>query len=412
MALSTSGVRLQSVRFIHLALLTSGVLFGANWELCSAAEKNTTVATNGTLRILVADSTGEKFADATLFVNIMTKEKGFKSNRDYKCDADGEAVVELPATLESIRVWARKPGHAPMFGQLWPRKKGGDGQALPKEFTFKLTKGTTIGGVVKNEDGQPIEGARVEVDYESGGRGFGAPAPTRYDAWLAYGEAARITDAEGRWSLDNVPPGDKVKVRLKLSHADYINDKARGGLQKEQNVSAKQLRNKTATIRMHRGYTVKGRITDPDGKPVKDAVVIWGDRPYWDEGSQEVRSNKNGDYQLPPLAAGQTRLTVAAPGWMPQSKKIDIGPTLATENIKLQPGKKLRIKFVDASGKAVPKVGMQISDWRGSEALYTHRHPNVIDLQIPAIANDDGVLEWSWAPDDAVNYQFYKTDYA
>src|SRR5215204_2433821 len=162
-----STVRLPSVRLINLALLTCGVLFGGNWAHESVAESHS-IATDGTLRIRVADSTGQKIADAKIHVSIWTKEKDFKSNRDYTCNVDGEAIAELPATLEIIRVWASKPGYAPMFAELWPGK-GNSGEPLPTEFTYKLTKGTTIGGIVKNEDGQPIEGARVEVRYESGG---------------------------------------------------------------------------------------------------------------------------------------------------------------------------------------------------------------------------------------------------
>ncbi len=140
-----------------------------------------------------------------------------------------------------------------MFGQLWPQSSKEE-ILLPEEFKFVLTKGTTMGGVVKNEDGQPIVGARVEVEYDSGGNDFGAPKPTGYNTWLAYGDEARGTDADGRWSLDTVPPGGDVHVRVKLSHPEYINDSDWGGLQSEQSVTREQLRDESATIVMRRGY--------------------------------------------------------------------------------------------------------------------------------------------------------------
>jgi hypothetical protein len=72
-----------------------------------------------------------------------------------------------------------------------------------------------------------------------------------------------ITDAHGRWQLDNVPP-DKVlvfdpplaqnrldlRIALRLSHLDYVNDKVWGGLQQEQGVTHESLRDQTATIVM------------------------------------------------------------------------------------------------------------------------------------------------------------------
>ncbi len=139
---------------------------------------------------------------------------------------------------------------------------------------------------------------------------------------------------------------------------------------------------------------------------MKNAVVIWGDRPYWDEESQEVRSDEEGVYRLDPLGAGRMRITIAAPGWMPQMKTVEIGPDLRSTDFQLRTGKKLRIKFIDAAGTPIPNVAVQVSRWRGAESLYSHKHSNVIDLQIPNRANENGIFEWTWAPDDAVAFRF------
>ena len=407
---SKSAERMHRAGTLVAAAMICGSLIASGFTRASAGERPTT-PTNGTLQIRVVDASGKAVPEAKIFASIWTKEKAFKSNRKYKCDDRGQAIIELPATLEIIRVWASHDGYAPMFGQLWPQAANGH-PPLPKEFTYSLNKGTTMGGVIRNDEGQPIAGAKVEVRYESGGADFGAPAPTGYDDWLADNEDAKITDANGRWSLDNVPPGKGVVVRVKLSHSDYVNDTDWGGLQKEQGVTPDELRDKSATLVMHRGYVVKGRVTDPDDKPVKNAVVIWGDDPYFQEGSQEVRSDDGGNYHFPPLATGPMRITVAAQGWMPQMKKIEIAASLPAVDFKLQPGKKLLIKFVDATGKPIPKVGVVVDTWRGAKSIYTHRHPNVVNLQIPDVADNDGIYEWTWAPDDSVEYRFGKQGFA
>jgi thiol-disulfide isomerase/thioredoxin/uncharacterized GH25 family protein len=389
-----------------LRVATSVVLLIAlNNVPASAAEMRPVTPTKGQLAIQAVDSVGNEVAGAKIFVSIWTDDKSFERSRTYMGDEQGRATVMLPETLEIIRVWASSPGYAPMFGQLWPQSSSED-VPLPEEFKFLLTEGTTMGGVVKNEDGRPIVGARVEVEYDSGGIDFGAPKPTGYNTWLAYGDAARITDADGRWSLDTVPPGDDVNVRVKLSHPEYINDSDWGGLQGEQAVTREQLRDESAVIVMRRGCQVTGKVTDSNGKPVKNAVVIWGDQPYWDEGSQEVRTDEEGVYRFNPLAAGPMRITVAAPAWMPQMKTVQIGPDMRELDFQLRPGKKLRIKFVDASGAPIPNAGVQVKSWRGTESLYSHRHSNVIDLQIPNRANEEGIYEWTWAPDDAVEFRF------
>ena len=233
-----------------------------------------------------------------------------------------------------------------------------------------------------------------------------------FDAWLSEGESAVSTDSLGRWKLDNVPPGDDVDVRIKLSHRDYINDHDWGQLQKDQHVTTKVLRAQTAVIAMHRGTGVTGTVTDPGGKPVKDAVVIRGDRPYWEEGSQEVRTNEQGVYRFPPLPPGPTHLTVVAQGWMPERTKIEIAPRLSPVNFALKHGKKLRIRFVDKKGAAVSRVGVSIGKWHGSESLYNTRHPNVLDTKIPGMSDADGIYEWNWAPDSPVEFEFSREGFA
>lgn len=221
-----------------------------------------------------------------------------------------------------------------------------------------------------------------------------------------------ITDGNGRWTLENVPRGDDVAVTVKLSHPDYTNDTSWGELQQQQDVTSAQLRDGSAAIVMHRGHVVSGHVTDPSGEPVKDSVVIWGDRPYWQEGSQEVRTDDEGYYRFEPLPSGPMRITVVARDWMPQIKKIEIGPALRAADFQLQPGRTIRIKCVDSAGTPVPKVAVRIDKWRGAESLYNMKHPNVLDVGIPRVADNDGFFEWTWAPDDAIDYSFGKRGYA
>ena len=57
------------------------------------------------------------------------------------------------------------------------------------------------------------------------------------------------------------------------------------------------------------------------------------------------------------------------------------------------------------AGKPIPGVYVLIDKWRGGESLYNHRHPNVLDTQIPNQADERASTIWTWAPDDAVTYR-------
>ncbi len=163
---------------------------------------------------------------------------------------------------------------------------------------------------------------------------------------------------------------------------------------------------------MPRGFEVTGSVRDANGEPVEGAVVVWGDDPYFDQGSQEVRTDRQGVYALPPRPAGPLNVTVIADGWAPELKNIDVSASNARLDFQLKRGRTVRFVFVDQDGKPIPGVGVGISGWRGIKSLYNHIHPNVVDTRIPTTANEQGMYEWTWAPDDTVTYYFGKEGYA
>ncbi|MBI2826246.1 MAG: carboxypeptidase regulatory-like domain-containing protein [Planctomycetia bacterium] len=374
------------------------------------------LATKGSMLIRVVGPDDQPVAGAKLFANVSHWDRAAKSdkrrvikNNDYVTGPDGTVEITLPVLVEDIRLWVRKDGYAPMFAIWWPKEQP-DLLAIPQEFTYRLVKGTILGGLVNDETGKPIERVKVEVQYDGDG---GGPNRARFDSWLSQGDDAIVTDAQGRWMLSNVPPGDDIKVRVKLSHPDFISDKEWGQFQQEQHIAPKALRAQSAVMVLKRGKAITGKVTDPDGQPVKNTIVIWGDRPYWEHRPhQEVRTDEQGVYRFPPLPPGEMHVTVVAEGWMPQRIKTRIAPDAPAVDFALQPGKKLRLRFVDKSGSPVPRVGVDIASWRGAESLHNMKASQVLDTNIPRRANDKGVYEWTWAPDDAVQFRFGKEGYA
>jgi protocatechuate 3,4-dioxygenase beta subunit len=359
--------------------------------------------------IRVVDPSGKAMPGAKIKASVWAMAPPKGSNRDYVCDARGEARVELPQSVDILRLWAHADGCVPLFAHWESDELQGDAGRIPDEYTFTLRKGTVIGGIVKNEDGQPIAGAKVEVMLDH--RTVDERQRVLFDTWLAEGDDARTTDAQGRWTLDNVPPGDDVEVQLRLGHPDYISDYQWGVMQQHAKVSTAVLRKQTGAIVMARGIRVTGTVSDPTGKPIAGAVVVWGDDPYLMPGSQEVRTDQRGVYRFAPLPPMSVSLTVIAPGWAPDLKKAAITFENPTFDFQLKPGKTLRLRFVDAAGKPVPEVGVGIAGWRGGKSLYNHRHPNVLDTKIPVVADKNGVYQWTWAPSDQVQYYFGKQGY-
>ena len=273
--------------------------------------------------------------------SVWTRKPGARGNLDLVSDANGQVELDVPEGTYIYRVWARIKGHVPLFAG-WEEKDNPE-TSLPGEFTFRLKRGTVIGGIIRDEGGKPIKGATLEVQLKSGGERDGRVGP---DGWLAEGDDLPTTDAEGRWTLDNVPAGENVAVVLKLGHPDYIADANWGDMQKEQGIDMKSLRARTATIKMRGGLAATGTVTDSEGKPVAGAVVVRGDHPYWEWGSQEVRTDDRGVYKLPPLPRGPVSVTVVARGWMPALKKVQIAAG-------------------DEAGRLPPSTGQRVATPRG-----------------------------------------------
>src|SRR5439155_4508985 len=118
---------------------------------------------------------------------------------------------------------------------------------------------------------------KVEVLANPNARPANSDGRSAYDIWLATGTDAATTDAEGRWQIKNVPP--KAGLQLLLSHADYVSDERWGEAERAAGVTDEMLLQGTATVTLTRGLIVRGRVTDAAGKPIKDAIIVRGDKP-------------------------------------------------------------------------------------------------------------------------------------
>ena len=200
-----------------------------------------------------------------------------------------------------------------------------------------------------------------------------------------------------------MPDHPDVELSVLLSHPDYVGDTAwRDASQGGPLMS--QYRDGSATLTLESGVIVTGRVTDPDGEPVKDAVVIHGEDPYAVDARMDFLTDADGLFRLPALAPRSTTLTVIAAGWAPQERSLDVRPGLAPQDIRLAPGKPIRLRVVDDAGKPVPKAYVGVAEWQEKKALHNKKHPSVHDTRVPNRADDNGVYEWGWAPQSPVKF--------
>jgi peroxiredoxin len=280
------------------------------------------------------------------------------------------------------------------------------------EVTYRLRKGTTIGGVVKNDDGRPVVGANVEVMNSSRSSVRDGMGEIVDGTWLHEGGEDIVTDEQGRWQLNNVPAGDDIDLKLKLSHSDYISDEQWGGLQWEQQVSLASLLNESAEIVLHQGVDVNGIVADPDGNAVAGAIVHFGDNPYQNQPGHEVRTGKDGTYRFSNVTPGLNKIMVLTDEWCPQVMDVDVASGMPPVDFVLEKGTPLTIRFVDNTGRPVPDVYVAIDRWDGFKSSLIIMGGHFLQKVVPRRSDENGIVHWPAAPSGAVHYRFGKQGFA
>ncbi|HVA46332.1 MAG TPA: carboxypeptidase regulatory-like domain-containing protein [Pirellulales bacterium] len=364
------------------------------------------------MAISVRDEQGRPLSGVNVHASVWEIERGKNRfpNRDYTTNEMGVAEIEIPRRLLILRIWPSRDGYVP---QVIGFEQGthDEGRLIPDAYDFTLQAGHRLSGFVVDLDGKPIANARVQVEVEVDERSGGANPKPIISGWL---EDAAITGEDGRWEITNAPAqreGTDYEFRLQVTHPEFAGDTRWGELQEAQGITTEQLRAGTAKLILDRGVSFSGTITGPDGKPVTKGLVIWNDRPYWAQGVNETQIDEAGHYETKRLAPGKYPLTVLAPGFAPERRMIQAKQSQEHFDFQLDAGHPIKIQLVDASGKPVPKAYVQIGEWRGTEAIYNHKHSNVPDSGIPRSADEDGVYTWDWAPADAVAYRIIAQGY-
>lgn len=389
-----------------LFLLCLAQFWGDCHCACFIARASEPTSETKSIRVLVVDSSGTPIEGADVSRSVWTEEKEFKANAEYATAADGVAEIALPRTMRILRLWVRKDGFAGLFAN-WSAPAT---DALPQELRVVMEKATTISGVVVDPDGQPIADARIDARLDEGGEQTNSETPFRYlDNLDQDGEAVR-SDEQGRWSLTNVPPGDDLRLLLRVRHPDYLQDEYYGKLAAASGVTSQQLREGTARIVMPRGEVVRGQIADEAGQPIPQAKISWSRESKW-MANNFVTADDQGKFQLPPMTAGKLFLAIAAKDKKPQFEHIDVTPEMPPVQITLGPGKELRLKIVDAQGQPIPEVRVLIEECGNVYSGIVGGELQLLDGMSPEKSDEHGVYAWKTAPDEALKLRLRKSGY-
>jgi beta-lactamase regulating signal transducer with metallopeptidase domain len=352
------------------------------------SQQSPRLRTSGHMQIQALDEAAKPLPNALINVEMVTEE-GSRKVRDYQCDAQGRVTLDLSKSLESLQLFASKPGWLRDHKAFWASSPK-DQAVVPESAQFQLLRLINIGGIVRDEQSRPVNGARVQ-----------------YTDRATEVRSETLTDAKGRWQITNVRSGAHPGDHLTVTHPNYLATTSWVDAASEQSLlTFAELRSQIAVIVMHAGVAVTGKVTDPTGEPIERAPVFWGSGSRH-EVAEMCLTNKDGKFRFQAVSPGPLTVTVFAEGWMPEPRAIVVAPRMPSTDFQLKPGKKLRMRIVDRAGKPVPGVAVILGLWRGFNS-----NPYLRELKLPFQADTNGLFEWDWAPDDQLTFDLLKAGYA
>jgi protocatechuate 3,4-dioxygenase beta subunit len=343
------------------------------------------------LRLILLDDAGKPVEGA----DVVLGNSSDKQNGRPAAVTDSRGRCSIPVGTMQADYWGpkiTKPGYVPM--ESWLGKAEAE-KLFAEETTLRITKGQTIGGVVRDEQGQPIKDVVLGFYWYSPNR----PRQAIRDDMQA--KTVR-TDKEGRWVCDFAPPELDDNFRIFLRHPEYVSDRWDSGtipMSLYPRPNQEELSSGKAVYVMKAGLVLAGKVTDIDGKPIRGAQVRMIDKSTQSPANSE-RTNADGCFTFSNAEDSAASCMVLAKGFAPEIVTIDPrrGESIV---VKLAPARPIRGKVIDARGMPVAGAGVYVSQWRGQYGL----------LNWSTQTDKDGCFVWSDAPADGATFDIYKEGY-
>jgi len=290
---------------------------------------------------------------------------------------DQSGVAAIPEAREGgdpgMNVFVSVEGYVPVAF--------GFGKNAPAEYVLRVEPAAVAAGIVVDEQGQPVPGARLAAsrieDYRDG--------KPNTDFQTTKVE----TDANGRWRYPYLPKS------YEEAHFDLTCD---GYAVTRTVVSMGKPESMNATLVIKRGFSVIGRVSDAQGMPIAGAAV----KEFHNYGHRKLTTETdwNGEFSLLGITWGTTasnaEIVVESKGMAPQLRKVTLLQPTNVANFVLTKGNVFRGRVVDEFGQPLAGVACRTdSDNQGRQPFRWFSHTDA-----------DGRFEWDSAPADPTLFWF------
>ena len=303
----------------------------------------------------------------------------------------GETVISRRST---VRLSVQQTNHTHR-SVTWTALSDKMSSVLPTNYTVRFPALATMGGFVRDEQGRPVAGARLEVFSSSSSSSSSEDNRARTNEVSEYyinmsDRAGVITDTNGFWSVSRVPADLEefyiVVVRPGGASSSFSSARNAGdGI-----VDIAALRRANAVLTVPDGVTIRGLVVDEAGQPVPGVRLR---ERSGRTGRYHLFTNEaNGRFELSHRAASQMQISVDSPGHAVLSTNLTLDPPTAEQWLVLSRLRPARLRILDEKGQPVQRAHVQPVEWRNGSIQY--EWTGSTDL--------DGRVTWTNAPNARV----------
>ncbi|MGD2174868.1 MAG: carboxypeptidase regulatory-like domain-containing protein, partial [Candidatus Brocadiaceae bacterium] len=248
---------------------------------------------------------------------------------------------------------------------------------------LRLKPAVAIGGLVRDEQGEPVQGAQVNVHLASSG-----PGPQDF-----FRGEDLPTDEKGRWRAQGAP-ADARRFSIHVSHPDYAAEPH------YRPVDAEKLLSMEHVSVLESGCALRGRVTDAEGNPIADARVMLGADRFGLLREPSTNTDEEGRFAFDSVSPTVQTVTAYARGYAPDLRRVKVSAEAEPLTFRLDRGHTIRGRVVGPDGTPLEGAGVAADTWRDCR-------PNFWEARTDA----EGRFEWNSAPPDAVLFHVYKQGY-
>ena len=312
-----------------------------------------------------------------------------RSTNIFAADANGVGLIFYspdPLSNWSHRIEVFRDGYVPKFVS-WSEYQQDRFEEIPADYTIKADPAVTIGGIVTDEEGNPVPEARIV---------FSMSGPTqsrsRERLTMMGNYHAEVADANGRWSCNHVPARFGM-ITFKPTHPQF-QDKTfvpdspdSPPYTNVDRIPEADFLAGRVIMRLKRGLIIAGVVVDERNDPVAGAKVT----QHWSyiEPERYRITGQDGAFRFENGRPKETFLTLQAAGCAPVVTSIVMKADAADLRFVLPPGKRLMGRVVDENGQAITNAAIAPAGPRAD--------PSVL-FDWRAKADVDGRFSWDNAP--------------